>query len=471
MNPNKLTGFAYGELYQARLGDHQADGVAFMAREPKTLCADPTGAGKTIMAAGQLAHLADMRVITALTPAVFLTDGRQLADETSRELSRFLPELTITGPSDRSGIDSQKGERRASAVNLPGHVHVFDYDQWHHRGHLFALPVPVVILDEVGALKGGKARYGSVLALTRLAERVHAFSATPYENNPDDLWHVYSLLNLPTWPSLDQFRHNYVHVTWHQGQPRGTEWTSWAAAEFVWDYWASRHTFRRMWATDALSVPELVKIPDWWVPLQPGQLAAMAVADKNLGITRGHRQRKVIYGAPAVRSLGAAEIIAKLHEQDRGTKFLVIGSSLSELDQLAAELVQRGISYAAMRGETKKPDRADVVHQFRTDPSLTVLLATKVAERGLNLQCCRVLISLGLPDNPARLAQQVGRIVRHGSPYAQVEHYVVLAECEHDKAAANRIMAKEAQAAMFLPDDHLPTPDMVIDRWWENEAA
>ena len=471
MNPHKLQHLAYSELTGGRLLDHQASGIAFMVREPRTLCADPTGAGKTIQAAGKLAHSAAQREITTKTPAVVLTAGRQLADQTARELARFLPDLIVTGPSDRTGIRSSKRALQRAAVNLTGHIHVFDYDQWHSRGRLFEWPVPVVVLDEVGALKGGKAHYESVLVITQKAKRVHAFSATPYENNPDDLWHVYSLLNLPTWPALVDFRRAFVRMTGPRGRQTGTEWISESAAQYVWDYWACWHTFRRMWATEALAVPRLVSIPDWWVTLHPDQLEPMRAADRVIGLPRRHRQRDVLYSAPAVRALGAAGIVGKLHGRDTSTKFLVIGYSLTELDQLADELDRRGIRYLQLQGKTKKADRADLVHQFRTDPMLTVLLATEVAERGLNLQFCRVLISLGLPDNPARLAQQRGRIVRHGSPHAEVEHYVVLAECEHDKAAANRIMAKQEQADLFLPDDHLPTPDMAVDRWWEPAAA
>ena len=48
MNPNALMHFAYDELDGGCLRQHQAEGVALTATTPKTVCADPVGAGKTV---------------------------------------------------------------------------------------------------------------------------------------------------------------------------------------------------------------------------------------------------------------------------------------------------------------------------------------------------------------------------------------------------------------------------------------
>jgi hypothetical protein len=37
-----------------------------------------------------------------------------------------------------------------------------------------------------------------------------------------------------------------------------------------------------------------------------------------------------------------------------------------------------------------------------------------------------------------------------------VEHYTVLAQCTYDRKAAEGVLHKEAQAALFLPPDHMP---------------
>ncbi len=49
-----------------------------------------------------------------------------------------------------------------------------------------------------------------MLQATSAAERVHAFTATVYENNPVEVWHVYALLGLPTLPDRDAFDREYV---------------------------------------------------------------------------------------------------------------------------------------------------------------------------------------------------------------------------------------------------------------------
>ncbi len=60
MNPQKLTFLAYDELDGGRLRQHQTEGIAIMMATRKTLCADPVGAGKTVQAAGLIAHLAEV---------------------------------------------------------------------------------------------------------------------------------------------------------------------------------------------------------------------------------------------------------------------------------------------------------------------------------------------------------------------------------------------------------------------------
>jgi superfamily II DNA or RNA helicase len=134
---------------------------------------------------------------------------------------------------------------------------------------------------------------------------------------------------------------------------------------------------------------------------------------------------------------------------DPTTKLLLICENLDELDAISHELKGLGIGHVQLRGSTGKGDRPGVVEDFRDDPGLNVLLGSKVVERGLNLQFCAHLVSVGVPDNPARLQQQVGRIVRHGSPFAQVDHWLVLSDCDIDRAALKRIERKEAEAALL----------------------
>jgi superfamily II DNA/RNA helicase len=98
---------------------------------------------------------------------------------------------------------------------------------------------------------------------------------------------------------------------------------------------------------------------------------------------------------------------------------------------------------------TRNDQIPGLIEEFRNDPNISVLLGSKVVERGLNLQFCAHLVSVGLPDNPARLVQGIGRVVRHGSPFTQVDHWVVLNDHQYDRKAVDRLARKEAQAALL----------------------
>src|SRR4051794_37524962 len=178
MYVNELKHFDYSELDGGRFRPHQAEGIALMAAMPRTLCADPVGAGKTVQAAGLIAYLVEVDAVDLDRPVLWLTEGSALAEQTARELSRFLPELTIRNLAAHPDLASRSREdKRRRAISEPAHVKVMTFSQWKVRGHLWAEPLPAVILDEASALRGGGKLHEAVLATTTMADRVHAFTA------------------------------------------------------------------------------------------------------------------------------------------------------------------------------------------------------------------------------------------------------------------------------------------------------
>ncbi|MFW3171163.1 helicase-related protein [Geodermatophilus sp. CPCC 206100] len=453
MNPDHLQYLDYGQLHEGRLRQHQADGVAFMMATPKTMCADPVGAGKTVQAAGVIAHLVEAGVVDPSRPVLWLTSDSQLAHQTTVELRRFLPGLTVRCLAGRRDLDSRANEDvRRLALNTPAHVKVMTFSQWLARHTLWEGPRPVVILDEVSQLKGGGKQHAAVLQATSTAERVHAFTATLYENSPMDVWHVYALLHLPHLPGWAAFAQQYVQWQVFDNGRRPTGWLNPGAAAAFRDLTAG-HYFRRAEALADLLRPEYVR-HDEWVPPSNTQASQLRWADTHIKdpLARQQRHRAVVTGQPgglSTRAKHAAYLINRLATADPMTKVLLIAESLDELDAIANDLKELRIGYVELRGSTGKGDRPGLVEEFRDDPNMHVLLGSKVVERGLNLQFAGHLVSVGVPDNPARLQQQIGRIVRHGSPFAEAHHWVVLSDCDLDRSALKRVERKEAEAALL----------------------
>ncbi|MGY1705520.1 helicase-related protein [Geodermatophilus sp. SYSU D00697] len=452
MNPDNLQYLDYGQLHEGRLRQHQAEGVAIMAATPKSMCADPVGAGKTVQAAGLIAHLVEAGDVDPARPVLWLTSDNQLAHQTTAELRRFLPGLAVRNLAGHRDLDSRATEDvRRQALNTLAHVKVMTFPQWLARHTLWEGPRPVVILDEVSQLKGGGKQHAAVLQATATAERVHAFTATLYENSPMDVWHVYALLHLPHLPGSADFAQQYVQWQVFDNGRRPTGWRNHTAAAAFRDLTAG-HFFRREDALADLARPECMR-HDEWAPLSKTQASALRWVDAHIKdpLARQQRQRAVITGQSGVstRARHAAHLVNRLVIGDPTAKVLLIAESLDELDAIACELRELRIGYVELRGSTGKSDRPSLVQDFRDDPNLHVLLGSKVVERGLNLQFAGHLVSVGVPDNPARLQQQIGRIVRHGSPFAEVHHWVVLSDCDLDRAALKRVERKEGEAALL----------------------
>ncbi len=98
-----------------------------------------------------------------------------------------------------------------------------------------------------------------------------------------------------------------------------------------------------------------------------------------------------------------------------------------------------------------KAGRAGAVVRFREDPTVRVLLGTRVLERGIDgLQHAAVLLTLGSSFNPAREDQRVGRLRRPGSPHALVRHVTFLAETDHERRKWCTVQRRAADSRAVL---------------------
>jgi SNF2 family DNA or RNA helicase len=126
---------------------------------------------------------------------------------------------------------------------------------------------------------------------------------------------------------------------------------------------------------------------------------------------------------------------------------------LEVLDLVEERLTERGISMARIEGKIKEADRAAAVEAHRGG-SARVLLASRVLERGLNLQHCRTLISLDSSWNPARERQREGRVRRIGSPHQTFRHLTLLPDTPLTRAKLGQLSNKTASAAAISQLNH-----------------
>ncbi len=403
------------EHFLGTLLPHQAQAVTWLLAHPKAVLADDVGLGKTVTTCALIGHVLDRpcrgRVLLAL-PA-------SLAAQWSGELARFLPGVPVLGDAHAyPGIDSM--------------VDVVSLDKLTaNLGFYRARDYRLVVVDELSHLKAGGAQAQAVGELAAAAERVVGLTATPMEN---DLIETYRMLQACAVPGL----------------PPSTSWERFVVFEAVTTS-KGRHRRKPVGVRGAL-VPELktllapmllrrtadqvgLDLPTvdehtYREELTEGQLLAYQAAGDLDDLLARHQARDKATSVVGGRSAKADKVLGLL---GLSPKAIVYAHHLEHLDAVEQLLSAVGIGYIRLDGRLTQRQRDDRVAAFRDNPAIRVLLGNEVIERGLNLQFCDHLISLGVEWNPARNAQRVGRIRRIGSPHAQVRHDIVLSTTPSDR--------------------------------------
>ena len=108
----------------------------------------------------------------------------------------------------------------------------------------------------------------------------------------------------------------------------------------------------------------------------------------------------------------ALEKLLKTILSDPTEKVIIFTHFRRTLDQLALRLQNMGLDYVTYHGEMDTASKNQVITEF--EHHAQVLLSTEAAGEGRNLQFCRAMINFDIPWNPMRIEQRVGRIHRVG---------------------------------------------------------
>ena len=93
-------------------------------------------------------------------------------------------------------------------------------------------------------------------------------------------------------------------------------------------------------------------------------------------------------------------------------KVLVFSRYRATLDEIEQSLAARGLSCALLHGGLDAEKKREALASFAGDTR--VLLSTDVGAEGLNLQFCHLLVNFDLPWNPMLIEQRIGRLHRFG---------------------------------------------------------
>lgn len=110
---------------------------------------------------------------------------------------------------------------------------------------------------------------------------------------------------------------------------------------------------------------------------------------------------------------GKLDTLAQLLTGERGQHALVFCNMRRDVDTVANELDSRGFSALALHGDMEQRDRDEVLVQF-ANRSCTVLVATDVAARGLDITALPLVISYDVAHDPDTHTHRIGRTGRAG---------------------------------------------------------
>jgi len=419
--------------------DHQVRAALRVLREMRgrAILADEVGLGKTIEAGlivKEYVLRGLVRTALVLSPAALVSQWR---DELAVKFALdFAP---IRSPEDWSTKDflvvsldtAKRGAHRAAAQGTP----------W-----------DIVIVDEAHRLRNRSSQNWKFVAGLR-KKYMLLLTATPIQNNMDELFNLVSLLKPGQLDTYGSFLDRFVASSDRRTPARVTELRARlrdvmvrnrrgptlalprrrvhslavrlsrpervlydAVTEFVRDAYGAR--------TGRLSLPARLTL----IVLQREIGSSTFAAAQTLGHLRdsglfgpGERDRLAALHEAALtirENSKAAHLCTFLRSTEE--QVLVFTQYLRTLNYLQGVLEAEGHSIAAYFGGLSAPAKDKVVREFRE--GARIFLTTEAGGEGRNLQFARTIVNYDLPWNPLRIEQRIGRVHRLGQ---EREVYVV----------------------------------------------
>jgi ATP-dependent RNA helicase RhlE len=127
--------------------------------------------------------------------------------------------------------------------------------------------------------------------------------------------------------------------------------------------------------------------------------------------TVADRVEQVIY---PVRAEKKPALLVELLQQKHWDQVLVFSATKTGADVLLSRLQHAGISVAVLHGDKDMRQRKKALDQF-TNGKVAVLVATDVAQRGLDIDGISHVVNYDVPRNPEDYVHRIGRTARAGA--------------------------------------------------------
>lgn len=460
----------------------------------RALLCDEVGLGKTVEAGLILLEY----MMRGLVRRVLILTPPSLIDQWQEEMAvKF--NLPFVAYDSREFVATPDPWRRHDRIIASLHAAKLEG----RRAELEAVPFDLVIVDEAHHLRNRNTRAWELVS--RLQKKfILLLTATPIQNNLDELYNLVTLLRPGQLGTPREFRRRFVGSD--PLQPRNTpELQQLVRSVMVRNERSSvgirlprRHAET---VVITLSPPEraLYEGISEYVrrryPLEVGRgtgtlvlkalqreagssAAAVLSTLRRLAIQAESQEVSELLGL-ASQAEGVARDPAQNEKalalvrllKSIGEQAVVFTGFRATQDMLAAMLEAAGLDVVIFHGGMRREEKERALREF--EAGTAVLLASEAGGEGRNLQFCRVMVNFDLPWNPMRIEQRIGRLHRIGqqrevyiytlAAAGTVESYIL--ELLDAKINLFELVVGELDMILGDVEDQEQFEDKILDIW------
>lgn len=464
----------------------------------RALLCDEVGLGKTVEA-GLI--FAELRLRGLVRSALVLVPP-SLIEQWQGEMRRKFG-LELTGPDDPAF--RQRGTEGWGSVDFViASMHTAKREP--HRSAILGRKWDLVIVDEAHHLRNRNTqlwRFASELQ----KQYILLLTATPVQNNLEELFNLVTLLEPGLLRTARQFQRQFVDRR-DKLAPKNLDELHGLLAEVM--IRNRRSTvglqFTRRWARTIRVAPtveeqELYRqVADFVrqhlrAPRAKGSLTRMALLALQMGLgssrqaaagtlerlaetpdlAAAERQTLTTLAQQARSGTGGSKVEQLLQLlRDFPDKMVIFTQFRATQDLLTEQLQKAGETVAVFHGGLSRLAKETAVEQFRGPARL--LLATESGSEGRNLQFAHAICNFDLPWNPQRIEQRIGRLSRIGQTH-DVSVFNLVAAGTIEAAVLHLLEAKlnmfelvigEIDMILGNLEEEREFPDVVADLWTES---
>jgi len=141
------------------------------------------------------------------------------------------------------------------------------------------------------------------------------------------------------------------------------------------------------------------------------------------------------------------------------TSVLIFGSTKLSVKNIGKELVRKGLNAQIISSDLEQSERESVLASFRSKRT-TILVATDVLSRGIDIDSIELVINFDVPPDPEDYVHRVGRTAR---AQTKGEAVTIVNEKDFYKLVGIERMIESEIPKKQLPEYLGPTPQFTLD--------